>query len=52
MVFEIANHIKRYGIWYALHRYGFRNLWSIWVATRVIQFERRAVAEHAEHHYR
>lgn len=27
--------IEHCGIWYAIWRYGFRNLWPIFVATRI-----------------
>jgi len=32
---EIRIEIKRYGVWYALWRHGFSNLWPIFVATRL-----------------
>lgn len=27
--------IDSFGVWYAIWKYGFRNLWSIFVATRI-----------------
>jgi len=32
---EIRIEITRYGVWYALWRHGFSNLWPIFVATRL-----------------
>lgn len=39
-IFQIKSDVEYFGIWYALHAHGFRQAWSIWVATRMIKRER------------
>ena len=34
-IFQVKRSIQVFGVWYALHRYGWRNLWTIFVATRM-----------------
>ena len=34
---RIRTDIDTWGVWYAIHKYGWRNLWSIFVATQVKQ---------------
>jgi hypothetical protein len=34
-IFCVRQDIEHFGIWYALHRYGFRRWWTIWCATRL-----------------
>lgn len=35
-IFDVKRGIECFGVWYALHTYGFSNLWTIWCATRMI----------------
>ena len=39
-IFDIKSDIEHFGVWYALHTYGLRQAWSIWVATRMIKRDR------------
>ena len=38
-VFAVANEIEVYGVWYALWHYGWKNAWTIFVATRINAFD-------------
>jgi hypothetical protein len=51
-IFDVKQSIESFGIWYALHTYGFSRIWTIWCATRMIARDREAQAEHANWHYR
>jgi hypothetical protein len=42
-IFTVKQDIEKFGMWYALHRHGFRRWWTIWCATRMIK--------HNERHY-
>ncbi len=41
-VFRVKESVKSFGVWYAVWLYGFDNLWTIFVATRMIK---RATAQ-------
>jgi hypothetical protein len=43
-IFAVQSAINAYGIWYAIWFYGWREAWTIWVATRMNKFDRRASA--------
>lgn len=43
-IFAVQSAIKAYGIWYAIWFYGWREAWTIFVATRMNAFDRRADA--------
>lgn len=43
-IFAVQQSINAYGLWYALWFYGWRQAWTIFVATRMIAFDRRASA--------
>ncbi len=43
-IFAVQSAIRAYGIWYAIWFYGWREAWTIWVATRMIKLDRRASA--------
>ena len=43
-VFAVANEIEVYGVWYALWHYGWKNAWTIFVATRMNAFDKRTSA--------
>ena len=47
-IFEVKRGIEHFGVWYALHEHGFRSLWTIWCAARMIKRDRDAQREHAE----
>jgi len=34
-IHAVRSSIDAFGVWYAIHEYGFRNLWTIFVATRM-----------------
>lgn len=34
-IHAVRTAIDAFGVWYALHEYGFRSLWTIFVATRM-----------------
>ena len=34
-IHHVRTAIDAFGVWYAIHEYGFRNLWTIFVATRM-----------------
>lgn len=36
-VFDVQDTIERFGIWYAIWFYGFKNSWSIFVACMMIR---------------
>jgi len=36
-VFEVKDRLYAFGIWYALYLYGFRNMWTIFVASRMLK---------------
>ena len=38
-VFDVKHTLVLFGFWYALHRYGFGNLWTIFVAHKMNQRE-------------
>ena len=52
-VFDVKNHIERFGIWYALWFHGFskQSLWTIFVASRMLKRENDAQRAHADWHY-
>lgn len=50
-VFHVKQAIESFGVWYALHTYGPR-FWTIWVATRMLARERKALGAHTDHYYR
>lgn len=33
--FDIQFDIRHFGLWYAIYKYGWRNLWPIFIATRL-----------------
>ena len=35
-IFAVKASIMEYGIWYAIWFYGWREAWTLWVATRMI----------------
>lgn len=39
-IFAVQNAIEMYGIWYAIWFYGWREMWTIFVATRMIARQR------------
>lgn len=39
-IFDVKSDIEHFGVWYALHSYGLRQAWTIWVATRMIKRDR------------
>jgi hypothetical protein len=41
-IFYVKQSLETFGIWYALHMYGFRKLWTIWCASRMIAREKAA----------
>jgi hypothetical protein len=42
-VFDVMKSVKMFGVWYCLWAYGvgFHSLWTIYVATRIIKFDKR-----------
>jgi len=50
-VFRVKRSIESFGVWYALWAYGLRNIWTIWVATRMTEYDTIAQRAHADHHY-
>lgn len=40
-IFAVQNAIEVYGIWYAIWFYGWRETWTIFVATRMIARDRK-----------
>ncbi len=42
-VFDVKNHIERFGVWYALWFHGTSKqaLWTIFVATRMIRHDKK-----------
>jgi len=52
-VFEVKDHIDRYGIWYAIWFHGTSRhaLWTIFVASRMLKRENDAQRTHADWHY-
>lgn len=41
-IFAVKASIIEYGIWYAIWFYGWREAWTLWVATRMIARSDRA----------
>jgi hypothetical protein len=50
-VFQVKSSIQSFGVWYAIWHYGWKNAWTIWVATRMIKRDDKAQREHATWHY-
>jgi hypothetical protein len=50
-VFHVKQSIEHFGVWYAIWHYKASNIWTIWVATRMIKRDSAAQREHAEWHY-
>jgi len=47
-VFEVVEVLQCYGGWYTLWRYGFRNLWTIFVAWRMAARDTAARGEYIQ----
>ena len=50
-IFYVKESIERHGFWYAIWHYGTKNLWTIFVATRMIKRDSAAQREHANWYY-
>lgn len=48
-VYEVKRSIQSEGIWYAIWFYGFENLWTIFVATRMIKHDQYMLEERVAH---
>jgi len=46
-VFHVKSSVQSFGIWYAIWHYGANNIWTIFVATRMIKLDDEAQREHA-----
>jgi hypothetical protein len=40
-IFAVATAIEIHGIWYTIWFYGWRNAWTIWVASRMVARDER-----------
>jgi hypothetical protein len=49
-IFDVVRSYQRYGVWYCLWHYGRKNIWAIWVASRMTA-RGNGWKEHAERHY-
>lgn len=50
-VFHVKESLDRHGFWYVVWHYGAHEMWTIFVATRMLKRESAAQREHANWHY-